>query len=156
MTGAVSAGLLVHRTAASGPEFLLVHPGGPFWKDKDVAGWSIPKGLVDDGEALEAAARREFAEETGTTLEAPGIALPPCRTPGRKVIHAWLVAAELDVDRFVSNRFEIEWPPRSGRRASFPEVDRAAYFDPATALVRIHRGQRPLLESALDVLARTA
>jgi len=156
MPDVVSAGVLAHRPGVDGPEFLLVHPGGPFWKNKDEAGWSIPKGLVADDEALEVAAWREFAEETGVALPPGGMALPPCRTPGRKVIHAWLVAADLDVASFVSNTFEIEWPPRSGRRASFPEIDRAAYFDAATARLKIHRGQRPILEDALAVLAAAA
>lgn len=157
----VSAGILVHRAGADGPEFLLVHPGGPFWKNKDVAGWSIPKGLVDDGEDLWSAALREFAEETGQSVgDAMGgaagstarVALTPCRTPGRKIIHAWLVAAELDPATFVSNTFEIEWPPKSGRRAVFPEVDRAAYFTAEEALEKVHRGQRPIVLEAIERL----
>lgn len=155
-SGLVSAGLLVWRRGPAGVEFLLGHPGGPFWKNKDAAGWSIPKGLVEPGESLRAAAGREFAEETGVVVTDEGVALPPCRTPGRKVIHAWLVEADLDVARFVSNAFTLEWPPRSGRVATFPEIDRAAYFDPATALVKIHRGQRPIVESAIASLAAAA
>ena len=147
-----SAGLLVYRFGDDGPEFLLVHPGGPYWAKKDEAGWSIPKGLVEPGEAPWTAARREFEEELGQPIiPASGgqpISLTPCPTPGGKLILAWLVEADLDLTALRSNAFEIEWPPRSGRRASFPEVDRAAYFDPATALWKIHKGQRPILSEA--------
>ena len=146
MTAVVSAGVLVHRVASGVREFLLVHPGGPFWKNKDEAAWSIPKGLVEPGEDLWAAARREFAEELGRALAA-------CRMPGGKTVHAWLVEADVDVTTIVSNAFEIEWPPRSGRRASFPEVDRAAWFDATTAATKIHRGLRPLLDEAVGRLA---
>jgi predicted NUDIX family NTP pyrophosphohydrolase len=152
MSAAVSAGLLVYRMTAAGPEFLLVHPGGPFWKNKDTAAWSIPKGLVEEGEDLWTAALREFAEETGQSIGSTGIALKPCRASGGKTVHAWLVEADLDVGAFRSNTFEIEWPPKSGLRAAFPEVDRAAYFDGPTALVKIHRGQRPLVVEAIKRL----
>lgn len=145
----ISAGLLVYRKTDRGPEFLLVHPGGPFWKNKDVAAWSIPKGLVEAEEDLRAAASREFAEETGQVVDDPGIALAPVRMPSRKIVHAWLVEADLDTARFTSNSFDIEWPPKSGRRVEFPEIDRAAYFDAATALVKIHRGLKPLVEQAI-------
>jgi predicted NUDIX family NTP pyrophosphohydrolase len=149
MTGTVSAGVLLYRVTASGPEFLLVHPGGPFWKNRDEAAWSIPKGLVDDGEDPKAAAMREFAEETGATAPALDGPLTPCRTSGGKTIVAWLAEGDFDVARLVSNTFTVEWPPRSGRSASFPEVDRAAWFDPDTALSRIHRGQQPILREAI-------
>ena len=151
--GVVSAGVLVHRDGPDGPEFLLVHPGGPFWARKDVAAWSIPKGLVEPGEEAWDAALREFAEETGRSIAGPGIALTPCQTPGGKRIVAWLVAADLDPTGFTSTTFEMEWPPRSGRRATFPEVDRAAYFPAPTALEKIHRGQRPILLEAIERLA---
>ena len=147
----VSAGVLAHRPGPDGPEFLLVHPGGPFWARKDAAAWSIPKGLVDPGEEGWAAAAREFAEELGQPIPAasPPEPLTPCPTPGGKLVLAWLVAADLDLTGLVSNRFEMEWPRGSGRLQSFPEVDRAAYFPGATALEKIHRGQRPILEEAL-------
>jgi predicted NUDIX family NTP pyrophosphohydrolase len=147
-----SAGVLVYRFREGGPEFLLVHPGGPYWAKKDEAGWSIPKGLVAEGEETWAAAQREFAEELGQPIiPASGgqpVPLTPCPTPGGKLILAWLVEADLDLTALRSNAFEIEWPPRSGRRASFPEVDRAAYFDPATALWKVHKGQRPIVSQA--------
>jgi predicted NUDIX family NTP pyrophosphohydrolase len=147
-----SAGVLVYRSGGSGPEFLLVHPGGPYWAKKDEAGWSIPKGVVAEGEESWAAAQREFEEELGQPIipasEGKPIPLTPCPTPGGKLILAWLVEANLDLTALRSNVFEIEWPPRSGRRASFPEVDRAAYFDPATALWKVHKGQQPILSEA--------
>jgi predicted NUDIX family NTP pyrophosphohydrolase len=152
MSGEISAGLLVYRQTSDGPEFLLVHPGGPFWKNKDEAAWSIPKGLVDPGEVLWAAALREFAEETGQAIAASGVELTTCRTSGGKIIHAWLVEADLDVTAIHSNSFEMEWPPKSGKRVEFPEVDRAAYFDGKSALTKIHKGQRPILLNAVERL----
>ncbi|CAN7456791.1 NUDIX domain-containing protein [Phenylobacterium sp. LjRoot219] len=153
MTGPVSAGLVVWRPGPSGPEILLAHPGGPYWRGKDAAAWSIPKGLVEAGEDLLAAARREFAEELGQELDleldGPFVPLTPCKLPGGKWVHAWLVAADLDLSQLQSNLFEIEWPPRSGRTQTFPEVDQAAYVAAEAALEKIHRGQRPILEEAL-------
>ncbi|MBL8772792.1 MAG: NUDIX domain-containing protein [Phenylobacterium sp.] len=150
----VSAGVLAWRRRPGGPEFLLVHPGGPYWAKKDAAGWSIPKGLVEPGEEDWAAARREFREELGLEIAGDAQPLTPVTASG-KTIQAWLVEADIDVSRIESNRFEMEWPPRSGRRASFPEVDRAAWFDAATSAVKIHKGQRPILLEAVGRL-RTA
>jgi predicted NUDIX family NTP pyrophosphohydrolase len=147
-----SAGVLAYRWRAGAPQFLLVHPGGPYWAKKDEAGWSIPKGLVGEGEEAWAAARREFAEELGQPIAGDAQPLAPCPTPGGKLILAWLVEADLDVGDFRSNLFEIEWPPRSGRRASFPEVDRAAWFDAETAAWKLHKGQRPILAEAISRL----
>lgn len=149
----VSAGILVWRRGADGPEVLLVHPGGPYWRGKDAAAWSIPKGLVDDGEDNFAAARREFEEELGQPIAGPGEALAPVRQPGGKWVHAWLVEADLDLTALKSNSFEMEWPPRSGRRAAFPEVDQAGYFAPDEALRKVHKGQRPILMDAFRRLA---
>ena len=148
MARETSACVLAFRRVAGEPQFLLAHPGGPYWAKKDAAAWSIPKGLVEPGEDGWAAARREFAEELGVQIEGEPVALSPCPTPGGKLVVAWLVEADLDVGAIRSNSFEIEWPPRSGRRASFPEVDRAAWFDLETALWKIHTGQRPLLVEA--------
>jgi predicted NUDIX family NTP pyrophosphohydrolase len=147
-----SAGVLAWRLRDGGPEFLLVHPGGPYWAKKDEASWSIPKGVVEAGEETWAAAQREFAEELGQPIVGQPIPLTPCPTSGGKLILAWLVEADLDLTALRSNPFEIEWPPRSGRRASFPEVDRAAYFDPATALWKVHKGQRPIVSEAVSRL----
>jgi predicted NUDIX family NTP pyrophosphohydrolase len=150
MARETSAGVLAWRRVAGEPQFLLVHPGGPYWARKDEAAWSIPKGLVEAGEEGWAAARREFAEELGVAIEGEPAPLSPCPTPGGKLVLAWLVEADLDVAAIRSNSFEIEWPPRSGRRAVFPEVDRAGWFDPATALWKVHKGQRPILAEALS------
>jgi predicted NUDIX family NTP pyrophosphohydrolase len=151
----VSAGVLVWRRTPQGPQVLLVHPGGPYWRGKEEAGWSIPKGLAEPGEDLYAAALREFEEELGQPLTGAAEPLTPCRTPGGKWIHAWLMEADLDVAAVRSNVFEMEWPPRSGRRVEFPEVDQAAWCSPQEARFRIHRGQRPLLEDALRRLPPT-
>ncbi len=127
MASRESAGILLHRSGAS--EVLLVHPGGPFWARKDAGAWSIPKGEVEDGEEPSAAALREFAEETGTAL--PDAALEPLgsvKLKSGKVVHAFAVAGDLDPEAIVSSTFELEWPPRSGRIATFPEVDRAGWF----------------------------
>lgn len=142
-----SAGLVVFRRRPDGPEVLLVHPGGPWWRGKDQAGWSIPKGLPEAGETLLAAALREFTEETGLPPPAAGEALTSVRNPG-KTVHAWLAEGDLDLSAFHSSTFEMEWPPRSGRVAVFPEADKADWFARDAALHRIHRGQRPLLEEA--------
>lgn len=148
---AISAGVLAWRRRAAGPEFLLVHPGGPYWAKKDAEGWSIPKGLVEPDEDGWAAARREFREELGFDIDGAPEPLTPCASGG-KVVHAWLVEADIDVSQIVSNSFEIEWPPRSGRRQTFPEVDRAGWFDAGSAAVKIHKGQRPILAEAIQRL----
>jgi predicted NUDIX family NTP pyrophosphohydrolase len=153
MAAPISAGVLAWRQRPDGPEFLLVHPGGPFWAGKDAEAWSIPKGLVDPDEDGWAAARREFAEELGRPIAGDPEPLTPIAASGKR-IHAWLVEADLDVGEITSNRFEIEWPPRSGRRQSFPEVDRAQWFDAATAAVKIHKGQRPILAEAIARIGR--
>lgn len=151
MPTVVSAGVLAYRWRPAGPEFLLVHPGGPFWAGKDEAAWSIPKGLVSEGEDPYAAARREFEEELGQPLIGEGIPLTPVRASG-KVITAWLAEADLDLSGLRSNLFEVEWPPRSGRMQRFSEVDEAAYFTPPEAARRIHKGQRPILTEAMAAL----
>ncbi len=147
----VSAGLLVWRRRAA-PEFLLGHPGGPYWAKKDDGAWSIPKGLVEPGHDLEATARREFREETGLAVAGALVPLTPVKSAGGKILHAFAVEADLDLTAFASNSFSIEWPPRSGRRAEFPEIDRVAYFSCDEALVKITTYQRPLLEQAREML----
>jgi predicted NUDIX family NTP pyrophosphohydrolase len=140
----------MYRRRPSGIEVLLAHPGGPFWAKKDLAAWSIPKGEFGDDEDPLAAALREFAEETGQTIDGAFLPLTPVKQPSRKIVHGFAVEGEVDPDRIVSNEFELEWPPRSGRVQRFPEVDRAAWFPLAEARRRIHRGLVPLL----DELAR--
>ena len=152
MPAVISAGVLAWRPTPNGPEFLLVHPGGPYWAKKDAEAWSIPKGLVEPDEDGWAAARREFREELGLEIDGEPEPLTLCAASG-KVVHAWLVEAYLDVSDIISNTFEIEWPPHTGRRQTFPEVDRAGWFDAATAAVKIHKGQRPILAEAIERLA---
>ena len=141
----VSAGVLLYRRRERHLEVLLVHPGGPFWIKKDHGVWSIPKGEVKTGEELLSRAREELHEETGFTTEGPFIPLVPVRQPG-KLIHAWAAEGEGDASAIVSNTFRLEYPPRSGRIRTFPEVDRAGWFDLPTAREKIIAGQRGLLD----------
>lgn len=144
---AISAGLLLYRRGESGLEVFLVHPGGPFWAKKDAGAWSVPKGLVDADEEELACARREFREETG--FDAPSGAeldLGTFRQPSGKQVHVWAIEGDCDPAQLSSNFFEMEWPPKSGRRARFPEVDRGGWFDRTQALAKITTGQRPILE----------
>lgn len=141
----ISAGLLVWR---SGPELLLAHMGGPYWARRDAGAWTIPKGLVEAGEEPLAAAKREFFEETGLAVEGRFEELTAVRQAGGKLVRCWLVQADPPLEGFVSNSFEMEWPPRSGRRVSFPEIDRLAWFAPAAAAEKIVQGQRALIAEA--------
>lgn len=150
----ISAGLLLYRRTGSALEVLLVHPGGPFWRHKDLGAWTIPKGEVAEGEALLDAARREFHEETGFAIDWPAAPLGHVRLTSGKVIHAFAVEGDLDASRVRSNTFEIEWPRGSGRRRTYPEVDRAAWFGVPEARRRILPAQGPLLDHLL-ALVRT-
>jgi predicted NUDIX family NTP pyrophosphohydrolase len=144
---ATSAGILMYRDGPGGREVLLVHPGGPFYKNKDDGAWSIPKGEFNGGEDALAAARREFEEELGAPVEGEFIALEPIRQKGGKVVHAWAVRGDFDPSTLRSNLFTIEWPPRSGHPESFPEVDRASWFDLETARRKILPSQAVLLDA---------
>ena len=141
-----SAGLLLYRRRGAALEVLLVHPGGPFWRNKDLGAWSIPKGEAAPGEDLLAVARRELREEIGVDVDGAFLPLSPVRQAGGKVVHAWAVAAEVDPDGIVSNTFQMEWPPRSGRQQTFPEVDRAAWFTIDEARRRILSAQVGLID----------
>ena len=144
----LSAGILFYRRRGDGVEVLLVHPGGPFWARRDEGSWSIPKGeFVEGEEDAELAARREFAEETGWRFDGPLEPLGRIRQAGGKTVVAFAAEADFDTATLNSNRFEIEWPPRSGRMQSFPEVDRAALFPLDAAWIKILAGQRPLLDA---------
>jgi predicted NUDIX family NTP pyrophosphohydrolase len=149
----MSAGLLLYRQGDGGPEVLLVHPGGPFWARKDAGAWSIPKGEVDEGEDPEAAARRELAEELGS---APPLGelidLGEVRQQGGKVVHAWAAEADFDPATLRSNTFELEWPPSSGRRQEFPEVDRAEWFPPDAARTKINPAQAAFIDRLIEQL----
>ena len=150
--GEKSAGILVFRRRAEGPEFLLAHPGGPFWRSKDEGAWSIPKGIINDGEETLAAARREFEEEVGQSIGGDFVELTPRKQKSGKLVYAWMVEADLDLASFRSILFEMEWPRRSGQMASFPEIDRVGYFGPDEALVKILPGQARFIEEALERL----
>lgn len=141
-----SAGLLIYKIEAGEPRVFLVHPGGPFWRNKDAGAWTIPKGEITDSEDALAAARREFREETGREVDGDFVPLTPVRQAGGKIVAAWAAAADIDAAGIVSNSFGMEWPPRSGRRQSFPEIDRAQWFTLAEARERINKGQIALLD----------
>ena len=153
VSGRQSAGLLLYRRNGNGVEVLLGHPGGPFWRNKDLGSWSIPKGLIAEGEKPLAAARREFTEETGHRPRGKSLPLGEARQPGGKLVQAWAVEGDWDAASLKSNMFEMEWPPRSGRRHSFPELDRAEWFDLAEAQTKILKGQAIFLTRLLEKLA---
>ena len=143
-----SAGLLLYRVRHGEPEVLLGHMGGPFWARKDERAWSIPKGEYGDDEDALAAARREFAEETGSAPpEGEAVALGEVRQSGGKRVVAWALAGDLDPATVRSNTFVMEWPPRSGRQQEFPEIDRAEWFGLGTARSKVVKGQVPLLDA---------
>jgi predicted NUDIX family NTP pyrophosphohydrolase len=148
----ISAGIVAFRRRPA-LEVLLAHPGGPFWTKKDDGVWTIPKGLVEPGDDLDATARREFTEETNLTAEGELVALTPVNQKSGKVVHAFAVEADFELGAFTSNAFEIEWPPKSGRRQNFPEIDRIAYFALPAAKTKIIAYQLPLL---LELEARFA
>jgi len=148
-----SAGLLLFRRREDALEVLIVHPGGPFWAKKDLGAWSIPKGEVDGGEP-QATAAREFEEELGRPAPTGGwIDLGEVTQAGGKRVRGWAVEGDLDVEQIASNTFEMEWPPRSGRRASFPEIDRAMWCAPTEAVRRVVPAQAALVERLVAHLA---
>ena len=152
---ALSAGILMYRRIGARLEVLLVHPGGPYWRRKDDGAWSIPKGEIDADEDAVAAARREFTEETGILLTAPLEPLGEIRQRGGKRVIAFAVEGDIDVRAIRSNSFEIEWPPRGGKMQTFPEIDRAEWFEPSVAYAKILEGQRPLLERLAELVAQS-
>jgi predicted NUDIX family NTP pyrophosphohydrolase len=142
----LSAGLLMYRIKEGVLQVLLAHPGGPFFRNKDEGAWSIPKGEPDGDEDLLLTAQREFAEETGVTAKGPFLPLQPIQQKGGKIVHAWAFQGDCDTTALHSNTFTMEWPPKSGRQAEFPEVDRAEFFDLAAARKKIKAGQEGLLD----------
>jgi predicted NUDIX family NTP pyrophosphohydrolase len=148
-----SAGILLYRIAGTAPEVLLVHPGGPFWARKDAGSWSIPKGEYGDGEEPQACALREFEEETGVGLP-PGelLELGSVKQKGGKVVTAWAAEGDLDADSVASNTFTMEWPPRSGRTAEFPEIDRAGWFGVEEARKKLVAAQAELVDRLVERL----
>jgi predicted NUDIX family NTP pyrophosphohydrolase len=151
-----SAGILLFRRTTGIVQFLLAHPGGPFWSKKDEGAWSIPKGLYQEDETAIDAARRELQEEIGLTITGDLVELGKFKQPSGKVISAWAVESDFDVAELRSNSFSMEWPPKSGRQMEFPEVDRAGWFSISEAAAKITKGQIPILmrlatELGLDV-----
>jgi predicted NUDIX family NTP pyrophosphohydrolase len=140
-----SAGLLIYRHSGGFSEVLLVHPGGPFWTKKDDGAWSIPKGLIDENEDELAAARREVREELGIEINGTFDPLGEFKQPSGKVVIAWSVEANVQVEAIISNTFEMEWPPKSGSMKEFPEVDRAGWFELPQAERKILKGQHAIL-----------
>ncbi len=149
-----SAGLLLFRRRKADLEIFLVHPGGPFWTKKDDGAWSIPKGLYEDSEDPLAAAQREFFEEVGSRVDGEFHPLGEFRLPSGKRLSVWAVEGDLNATRIASNTFEIEWPPRSGKRAMFPEVDRAGWFTREAARVKLNKGQVQVLDAFIAGIAQ--
>ena len=152
-----SAGILAYRIQQAKVEVFLIHPGGPFWTNKDTGAWSIPKGEFDETEKALDAAIREFKEETGASLPAGNfIALTPIKQKSGKLVYAWAVEADIDASNIQSNSFEAEWPPKSGKWKSFPEVDKAGWFSPYVAKEKINPAQVALIDELMNTLQREA
>jgi predicted NUDIX family NTP pyrophosphohydrolase len=149
-----SAGILMYRRRPPIIELLLVHPGGPFWAKKDLGAWSIPKGEYSEREDPLVVAKREFEEETGMPVDGEFVPLGDLVSPGRKIVTAFALEGDLDPAQVRSNEFELEWPPRSGRRQSFPEVDRGDWFSPAEAGRKILPGQREFIDRVLRLIGK--
>jgi predicted NUDIX family NTP pyrophosphohydrolase len=151
----VSAGLLMYRTRGGELEFLLAHPGGPFWKQRDAGAWTIPKGEIHPGEEPLCAAKREFEEEIGLKPEGNFLELQPITQKGGKIVHAWAFEGECDTAHIHSNTFQMEWPPRSGKFTTCPEVDRACFFQMTEAKQKINPAQVSFLEELQQSLRKT-
>jgi predicted NUDIX family NTP pyrophosphohydrolase len=151
----LSAGLLMYRMREGELEFLLAHPGGPFWKDRDAGAWTIPKGEIQAGEEPLAAAKREFEEETGIKPQGDFIELRPITQKGGKIVHAWAFEGECDTTCIRSNTFQMEWPPRSGKFQDCPEIDRACFFRLSEAKRKINPAQAAFLEELKQLRTRT-
>lgn len=149
-----SAGILLYRFREEGLEVLLVHPGGPFWSGKDLGAWSAPKGVHDEDESSLEAAKREMKEETGFEVDGEFIDLGSIRQPSGKVIRLWALEGDLDPGEIKSNEFTMPWPKGSKILRSFPEIDRAMWFDIETARKKIHKGQAGFLERLLSEVGR--
>ena len=147
-----SAGILLYKMENEILKIFLVHPGGPFWAKKDEGAWSIPKGEFDDGEDPLDAAKREFEEETGIKISGDFIELNPVKQKSGKVVYAWAVKGDIDVSKIKSNEFEIEWPPKSGKMKTFPEIDKAAWFDLSKANEKIIEAQSSLIRELETML----
>ncbi|MEO6978622.1 MAG: NUDIX domain-containing protein [Mucilaginibacter sp.] len=145
-----SAGILLYRRAGNSLQIFLAHPGGPFFKNKDLGAWSIPKGeFLDDEEAL-TAAKREFEEETGQAIDGDFIELKPVRLKSGKTVYAWAIEGDINHETITSNLFEMEWPPKSGKKQSFPEIDRAGWFEVEEAKLKVNVAQVGFIEQLIS------
>lgn len=149
-----SAGILLYQVIEDQLQVLLVHPGGPFWAKKDLGAWTIPKGEINEGEDALEAARREFMEETGQPVTGHCRPLSPVKQNSGKQVLAWAVEGSFDVSKLKSNTFEMPWPPRSGKTAVFPEIDKAQWLSPEEALVKILPGQQALIRELQTLLEK--
>lgn len=149
-----SGGILAYRITDTELQVFLVHPGGPFWKNKNNGAWSIPKGEFNDDEEPLSAARREFAEETGQSIDGNFSPLNPIKLKSGKMVYAWAVEADIDAGNINSNTFEMEWPPKSGKIITIPEVDRAEWFDTETAKIKINPAQVAFIDELTGILSR--
>ena len=147
-----AAGILLYRQTARGLEVLLAHPGGPLWARKDLGAWTIPKGQFEDDESALEAAKREFEEEMGSPARGEFVELGSIRQPSGKVVHGFTAESDFDVATVKSNLFTLEWPPRSGKKGQFPEIDRAQWFSIEEARQKILKGQEPFLDRLLTLL----
>jgi predicted NUDIX family NTP pyrophosphohydrolase len=150
-----SAGILAYRFTKTALQVFLVHPGGPFWKNKNEGAWSIPKGELNEREDILLAAQREFTEETGIKLSGDFTPLQPVKQRSGKWVHAWAIAADFDAESIVSNTFLLPWPPKSGKTIVIPEVDRGEWMDISKAKLMINPGQAPLLDELVDLLSKS-
>lgn len=144
-----SAGILLYRKKQKKVQVFLIHPGGPFWRNKDMGAWSIPKGEFTEKEELLAAAKRELKEEVGIDCDGPFIELTSLKQKSGKIVYAWAAEKNIDAEKIVSNTFQMEWPPKSGMFANFPEVDKGQWFDPAEARQKINPSQAGFIDELL-------
>lgn len=147
-----SAGILLYRFIANETQFFLVHPGGPFWKNKDAGAWTIPKGELENDEEGLATAKREFKEETGIDINGNFLPLTPIKQKAGKMVYAWAIEGNIDADIITSNTFKMQWPPKSGKFIDVPEVDKAGWFSAEEAKQKISTGQIPLIDELLDLI----
>ncbi len=149
-----SAGILVYKYVDQEIHFLLLHPGGPFWKSKDIGAWTIPKGEIENGDDPFQTALKEFEEETGTSITGNFIQLNPIKQKGAKTIFAWAVEGDFNCETFHSNTFDMEWPPKSGQLKKFPEIDKAEWYDLETSKMKINPAQFALITEVLTILKK--
>ncbi len=147
-----SAGILLYRFISNEIQFFLVHPGGPFWKNKDAGVWLIPKGEFENSEDGLAAAKREFKEETGTIIDGNFITLTPVKQKAGKLVYAWAIQGNIDSEKITSNTFKIQWPPKSGKWVDLPEVDKAGWFSIEESKQKINPAQIPLIDELLELI----